>query len=187
MTRFSSVSLRALWPGDYDALYIMSKVPGVGDRWRFHDHAPSFDEFVETLWTGVLEQSVIHADDSIVGLVSAYAPDLRNGACQIGLVTAPDFLQQPHALYGAGQFISRLFRDWPLRLLHFQVYGYNYAALGPALSRFAQLSGRLRDDLRWRGELHDQYIFTVTREAWEAGADRHPPRLPRATATPGHM
>jgi hypothetical protein len=172
--------LRPLVPADYPVIYEMAQTPGVGDLWRFRDHVPPLPDFIEGLWHGVLLQTVICAGPSseVMGLVSAYNADFRNGTCELALVQRPDVGHRGLALVGASQFLDGLFANWPFRYVIVEVYGPSFGSLASALERVGTRRGTLRADLCWRGELHDRHVFTIDRSWRERLGDLAPRPVP---------
>jgi RimJ/RimL family protein N-acetyltransferase len=170
MALLTDIGLRPLVPADYPELYRWVTTEGVGDRWRYPGEPPTEAEFVNGLWLGVLEQSMIVRTGQAepIGLVSSYAADIRSGTCYLALVTSPQFLGTATSLFGAMLFIDQLFRDWPLRMLHLQAYSFNISKLSSLIGRVAHIDGIMRADLDWKGTLHDQYLMTIERSRWDA-------------------
>jgi RimJ/RimL family protein N-acetyltransferase len=162
------VHLRPIVPGDYQRIYDWTKVPGVGDCWRYHSAAPPPHRFIETLFQGLLEHCVIVKPSTAepIGLVSAYNPDLRSGTCFVSLMSAPEWLSRGVTVVGAGAFIDRMFLDWPMRKIYLEVFSYNLSRLGRIAPRIGRLEATFKEDLLWNGEWHDRLIYAVDRQSW---------------------
>ena len=167
MRALRRTELRAVAPDDMEPLYAWLTESDVADRWRYHGRRPAFDEFVNDLWFGVHEQDLIISRESgeRIGLVSAYNADMRSGTCYVALVSAPSYTGSGLAVEGMVLFTANLFREWPFRKVHFEVYGYN-DELVRGLAKRTTLEARLIDDLRWQDAFHDRYIFTADRDQW---------------------
>jgi RimJ/RimL family protein N-acetyltransferase len=166
------VALRAVVPDDYERLYQWASTPGTGDRWRFPNVVPSYDDFVAQLWAGVLEQAMACSATTgePMGLLTAYNADLRSGSCYVALVQDPQFRHSGALLVGAGLFLNELFGDWgTLRFVRVEYFSYNESVFGRLLTTVAELDGVLRDDLLWDGVLYDRILGSISREAWRQG------------------
>src|SRR4051812_42558946 len=101
------IHLRAIVPDDFPVIYKWCETSGIGDRWRFHGDAPSFDEFVQTLFLGVLEHQVVvtKADNKAIGVVTAYNADHRSGTCFLSAISSPEYLAKGLVPLGVAIFV----------------------------------------------------------------------------------
>ena len=160
--------LRPVVPADYPNLYEWSRTAGIGDRWRFHGQMPSYDDFVGTLFLGILEHKVVvtRADDKAVGLLTAYNADHRSGTCFLSAVSSPEFLSKGLVPLGAAVFTDSIFDSWPMRQIYLEIFSYNLPVLNSVLARIAKEEACLKDDLFWEDAYYDRLIFSIERQRW---------------------
>lgn len=178
------ISLAPIRPVDYDFIRSAELSDDLGVRWRHRGGTPSPESFSHALWAGVLSQFLVisTADNSIVGLVSAYNADLASGTCYVGFARFGPGTSSPHMIEGIVLFIDHLFKTWPLRKLYGETIEFNLPNLRLPVGLLLVEEGRLRDHVWAAGRYWDLLYFALYRETWEALSAR---LLPRAS-TPDH-
>jgi len=164
------VLMRPITPEDYPALYRMSVTEPVNSLWRFRGATPGFDEFVQTLFRGVLCQFAMTSptDGKIIGQVTAYNADLRNDHCYASVCVGGEYLNSGLGIEGFGLFVNYLFYQWNFRKIFLEVAEMNYHNYESGLARgIFQIEGRLREYLFLAGQWWDQLILAVDRESLE--------------------
>ena len=162
------LSLRPLLPSDYAKLYQVVQKPGVGYRWRFRDRSPSYEQFMKASGRACFYRpSSRKGGEDLVGLISAYNPDYRNGTCEVALVQDPE-VPAGLALVGMARFLQGFFANFPFRFVIATSYDFSLVSFAKTMERFAEHRGTLKEDLHWRGRFHDKHVFTVHRSFLKA-------------------
>lgn len=100
--------------------------------WQWRGRVESPEGFRESLWAGVLCQSVIvsSTSDEIGGLVQAYAANLSHGYCYIQLLLLPHARLKVWPLEGALLFVNRIFEKYGFRKLYIETAAHRPADRG---------------------------------------------------------
>jgi RimJ/RimL family protein N-acetyltransferase len=169
------VSLRPLALSDYEALFHLVTRTEATFRWRFRGSTPSPDAFREVLWAGVLAQFVAEtrADNSMLGLVTAYDADFSNGTVHLAALLEPDVHRRGWPIEAILLLIDYLFENWAFRKLYAESLEFNAAAFSRGAQRLFDLEGRLRSHEYFRGKHWDLLIFALYRTRWEEQRSRY--------------
>ncbi len=166
--------LRPVGPQDYDFLYSMAVLPENSIRWRFRGRSLSIDTFVQSLWQDVLCQYVIESRQNreIVGHVTSFRPEFRNGTAHLGVMVTPGARDQGWPLEGVVLFLDHLFLSYPLRKLYAETLEFNLSLFGAGVGRLFVEEGRLRQDEYHDGRYWDNVFLALYREAFEERVER---------------
>jgi RimJ/RimL family protein N-acetyltransferase len=140
-------------------------------RYRLRGATPSPEAFHQTLWDRVLAQFVIVDEQRrVLGLVSAFQPDFRNGHAHIAVIAHPD--APPGAgMEGTGLLIEHLFSEFALRKVYAEVMAPNGEAFASGAGRVFVIEGRLTEHEYLDGAYHDMLVMAITRERWAEHVD----------------
>lgn len=141
------------------------------NQFRFRGTTPSPESFVRLLWDRVLCQFAVAEEGRMVALVSAFEADMRNRHVHVAVVSRPD-APPGVGLEGLALLIEHLFTEFDFRKIYAEVMEPNAAAFHSGLDRVVEVEGRLVDHEYMGGDYQDMLILSVTRERWEAHADR---------------
>ena len=163
------ITLLPVVPDHYQFLYELATSEEIGFRWRYGGQVPSYEVFVQQMWTGVLTQFLITQTESgrALGLTVAYNADLRNGHAYIAAV-----MDQHEVLPGSGVeanalFLDYLFTTWNFRKLYAEVLAFNLPQFSSGLGSAFQEEGVLREHHYYGGRFWDQHLVAYYRETWE--------------------
>jgi RimJ/RimL family protein N-acetyltransferase/acyl carrier protein len=140
-------------------------------RYRLRGATPSPDGFHRALWDRALAQFVVVHDGRVVGVVSAYEPDLRNRHVHVAVVAAED-APAGVGVEGLALLVDHLFREFDLRKVYAEVLAPNLAAFGSGVGRLFVVEGRLTEHEYLDGRYHDMVVLALGRSRWEATVDR---------------
>ncbi len=140
-------------------------------RYRLRGATPSPESFRQALWERVLAQFVVVCDGKIIGLVSAFQPDFRNGHAHIAVVARPD-APPGTGMEGVSLLIEHLFAEFDLRKVYAEVMAPNAGAFGSGVGRVFVVEGRLTGHEYLEGEYHDMLVMAISRERWAENVDR---------------
>ena len=146
--------------------------PDGGARWRYRGRTLPLDEFVGSLYAGVLCQFMVDlvATGETVGLVTAYDEN-RNGLnCKIAFVRCGPRRHDDRAAVFEGMLllIGHLFANFPFRKLFAEVPSFN---MGLFADDFADHEGVLREYLFHDGRFVDLQLVSIRRERWQELVD----------------
>ncbi len=162
------VRLRPIQQSDYNLLYSAEQDPSVSVFFRHRGASVSPEEYPRTLWAGVFCQfAVVTRDDtSLVGLATAYNPDLRNGHCRIAAFTLPAARRLGWSLEGIDLFISYLLRVFPFRKLYLDVLEFNMKQFGSIVGHGAAVEATLTEHEFHDGRYWSLFTLAIARESW---------------------
>lgn len=140
-------------------------------QFRFRGTTPSPESFARLLWDRVLCQFAVSEEGRMVALVSAFEADMRNRHVHVAVVSRPD-APPGMGLEGLALLIEHLFAEFDFRKVYAEVMEPNAAAFRSGLERVVAVEGRLVDHEYMAGDYQDMLILSITRERWEAHADR---------------
>jgi RimJ/RimL family protein N-acetyltransferase len=168
----AAVRLREMHSSDLEWVRHLTCRPSDAHRWRFRGEAPNLDVFVGALGSGVLVHHVVEAahDGTIVGLVSAYGANLRDGVVSLAVLVADGFRGTFHVLAGVSMFVQLLFDGWPFRKIYIDVPAFNLDAHRDVIGKLFVCEGRLRDHAFHGGRHWDVAIYALTRERFAAAS-----------------
>jgi len=147
-------------------LYELATMEEHNFRWRFRGALPPYEAFTRTIHDHVLVQFAVVAEgrgSHIVGHAMALDADLRDGYCNVGLVSDPNCHSVMEAVV---LLVNYVFSHWPLRKIYFRVAEYNTVQYSrylahPLAEGIFQEEGRLRDHLYFDGRYWDEIIYSL--------------------------
>lgn len=164
------VFLRPPDPSDYPHMYHLECAGWAANRWRFSTQVPSFDAYVQLLWSNVFTQFLVverNGSERPLGLVSAYNPDLANGFVWLAAVRYLEDAPASSYLEGVLIYLRHLFASTTFRKVYAEVAEDNEALFGRGLQRHFTLEGRFEEHL-WRdGRYQDLLTYSLSRERWQ--------------------
>lgn len=165
--RVRLVPLTAQYEGEALALYTSGSHL---TRYRLRGATPSPEQFRQALWDRVLAQFVVVGDGRVLGLVSAFQADFRNGHVHIAVVARPE-APPGTGLEGTALLVEHLFSEFDLRKVYAEVMAPNGDAFASGTGRLFVIEGRLTEHEYLDGEYHDMLVMAITRERWAAHVD----------------
>ena len=172
------VYLRPLDGTDYELIRRSELAGMTALHYRHFGSTPSPEQFVNSLWGGVLAQYMLcsRVNDAPLGMVNCYGADMKNGFGYLAALIFAPYRRHPMVHEGIELFISYLWRAFPFRKLYADT-------IGPNLSQFASASragwveeGRLVEHQYVDGRYVDKVTLAISRERWFE-------RLPNGRAT----
>ncbi|MCM3886336.1 acetyltransferase [Frankia sp. R82] len=160
--------LMPVLPSSTPFLYELAVTPEVGFRWRYRGSVPSYPQFEQELWQGVLAQFVIESIESgrPVGHAICYNPEFTLGFAYIGAAVSADYTGSGLAVEALDLFVRYIFDIWPFRKLYFELPEFNYPQFSGAGRENAaggplELEGRLRRHDYYRGRYWDRLVLAA--------------------------
>jgi RimJ/RimL family protein N-acetyltransferase len=163
-------ALQPVRPTSVNFLYELLLENLLGFAWRFRGATPTLDQFTAELQNDVFAHFlVVHNSEEFplgeaVGYVGGYSLDVRNGHAHLMIAMRQSARMSPVAVDACMAFMEFAFSQWPLR----KIYIDRPASIGriSAVERYCDQEGVLREHLFLGGEYVDQYLFSLTREAF---------------------
>ncbi|WP_256788246.1 phosphopantetheine-binding protein [Frankia sp. AvcI1] len=177
--RFAGRFLRLMpvLPASTPFLYELAVTPDIGFRWRYRGSVPSYPQFEQELWQGVLTQFVIESIETgrPVGHAICYNPEFALGYAYVGAAISADYTGSGLAVEALDLFVRYVFDIWPFRKLYFEVPEFNYPQFAGAdreksAGGALELEGRLRRHDFYRGRYWDRLILAVYRDRTDGDA-----------------
>ncbi|KJE24403.1 acetyltransferase, ribosomal protein N-acetylase [Frankia torreyi] len=177
--RFAGRFLRLMpvLPASTPFLYELAVTPEIGFRWRYRGSVPSYPQFEQELWQGVLTQFVIESIETArpVGHAICYNPEFTLGYAYVGAAISADYTGSGLAVEALDLFVRYVFDIWPFRKLYFEVPEFNYPQFAGAdreksAGGALELEGRLRRHDFYRGRYWDRLILAVYRDSTDGDA-----------------
>lgn len=140
-------------------------------RFRLRGTTPSPEAFARMLWDRVLCQFAVLEAARVVGVVTAFEPDLRNRHVHVAVVTRDD-AGKGAGMEGLALLLDHLFAEFDLRKVYAEVLEPNAEEFLSGLGRLATVEGRLVDHEYMDGGYHDMLVVAISRDRWEANAGR---------------
>ena len=168
------VSLRPIGQHDYDMLRHYELGEELILRWRHRGMTPSPEDYQRGLWAGVVAQFIVQVPSTRlpIGLIACYNADLVNRHAYLAGAKF-DPADRSVTYFEAGVlFLDYVFETWEFRKLYMEVPQYNLSQIHSATTRLFVEEGRFKDHIYTGGRTWDQHILSITRESWQAGADR---------------
>lgn len=106
-------------------------------------------------------------DQVLVGRVSWFDHNPRNGACEIGFVVAPGWRRRGYAREALELLLEHLFREVGVRKVMAQTAAFNQASRGLLEGVGFCEDGRLREHHELDGVFHDDVLLSLLRREWE--------------------
>lgn len=168
------IELRPIFPEHHPMLYHLATTGTNAFRWRYRGQIPPFEVFVQQLHQDVLMQFVVWDNDhhQPAGHVVAYAADLRNRLCYVGVVVEQSYIGTGIGAESLAAMVGKVFAVWDLRKIYAEVPEFTFAALQakmadlPASDTIFEVEGCLTDYLYSEGRYWDMYYVAVTRDNW---------------------
>lgn len=129
----------------YPFLWERTQDPLVSRHWRSQGGSISPNEFVATIWNGVLVQFVAvdqTTGDPVAWLI-CYDANLRNLRAYFAVVAFDRYRRSRHLFEAIYVFIDYLFETWPLRQLLIEVPEYNLPFVERPILRFGHRVGSI--------------------------------------------
>jgi RimJ/RimL family protein N-acetyltransferase len=165
--------LRPIAPKDHGPLYELAVSQEINWLWRFRGATPTFQQFVQSLHTGVLCQFVVTAADADdpLGLVIAYNADMRNRFCYAAACLAPNVNRTGMGIEAFILFVQYVFYCWEFRKIYLEATELNMAQYqSGAASGIYTVEGRMKDHMYMAGRYWDNYLLGLDREQFEESA-----------------
>ncbi len=182
----SRVRLRPVGPADYAFVATLETHPAVHFRWRHRGTTPSPERLIASLWEGALVVFLAERrTGEPVAVLAAYAADLRNGHCSVGVASVPDPPPGPSAAFDAlVLLLEYLFDLWPLRKIYAEAPGFAFEQYASAVPILFEREGLLKGHDYYMGRHWDKHILAVSRERWTASRRRFLPVVVGDVADP---
>lgn len=152
-------------PSAVPFLYDLAISPDVGFRWRYRGSVPSYQQFEQELWQGMLVQFLVESvqTNQPAGHLICYNPDPSLGHAYIGAAMASQYLGTGIAAEPVILFTQYIFDVWPFRKLYMETPEFNYQQFASASGRSLQVEGRLRNHDYYRGRRWDRLVLAAYR------------------------
>ena len=169
-----ALRLLPVTPAHYEFLYWLSVSDFSALRWRYRGQLPPFEVFVQQLHSDVLTHFVVwdEARESLSGYCVAYAADLRNRHCYIGVLV--DLKVVGHGVGSAAMnlLVTYLFRTWDFHKVFAEVPAFTLEDMHGKLARLAEITSRFEIEAKvteyffYDGQMWDMYIVSATASNW---------------------
>lgn len=139
-------------------------------RWRYLGALPSFRQFEQDFWNGVLTQVIATRCDSEepLGLLVAYSADLHHGTAYVAELTAGR-PQDAHIEAEAFElFLGYLFACWNLYKVYLEAPEYKDLPLTEVGRGLLHEEVRLSENTYLAGKYWDRVTFAVYQSEFEA-------------------
>jgi RimJ/RimL family protein N-acetyltransferase/acyl carrier protein len=163
------VAIRPTDPADYEFLYGLVLDPDIAPRWRYRGSFPDRTQFSQSLTGGVLVQFTVTSKrnpGTLIGLVTTYNANLREGWAYLAALSDPKWLQRGHIIEGIELLLNYVFEGWPLRKIYLEVIDFNRDQFKYLPEGLAAEEGRLREHVFHGHRYWDLVTMAITREAW---------------------
>lgn len=102
------------------------------------------------------------------GAIDTHACDTRTGTFEYGLAIKPEHQRQGYAGEAIRLVLRHYFRELRFQKVTVHIYAFNEASLELHRKLGFKEEGRLRRMVCTGGQFHDEFIFGLTREEFEA-------------------
>lgn len=162
-------SLRGVGPEDYGALRALETGSEMATRWRLRGATPSPEQWVQSLWNGVLAQFIVTdtRTEQPVGLVAVYRPNFEAGYAYLAAGRFDVRRQSPVMIFGVAMFLEYVFSCWSFRKLYMDLPEFNYPQFQSGLGKFFVIEGRLREHSFTAGQYWDELTLALYRDHWQ--------------------
>ncbi|HMJ77231.1 MAG TPA: GNAT family protein [Iamia sp.] len=169
-----ATALFPLHPDDYEWLYRVSLSEFNSLRWRYRGQVPPFELFVQQLHSDVLVQFVAFDRDSglPIGHVVAYAADMRNRHCYIGVVMDEHTRGHGRGSECLGLLSDYLFETWGFHKIFAEVPAFTLEPMQGKMDRLQpqalsfDIEGVLTEYLYHNGKFWDMYLVSTSLASW---------------------
>lgn len=168
------MALRPITPNDYAMLQSLEMSTELEARWRLRGSTPSPDQWSQGFWSQVLAQFLVVStrEERPLGIVAVYQPSMKDGHARFAAARFPPVTRSPTMMLGIGLFLNYVFSHWPFRRLYLETPVYNLEQFTAGQGKLFTEEARLRDYYYLNGRYWDQVTLQITRESWEARAER---------------
>lgn len=168
------VVLRPLSPNDYSMLQMLETEGELAGRWRFRGQTPSPEQWLGTLWNGVLAQFLVVSkrENVPVGLVLAYRASFQDGHAYIAALKFDPASRSPHMMLGMALFVDYVFGWWDFTKLAMEVPAFNMPQFAAGAGRYFEIEGRLRDHYACADRKWDLFVLAIHRDNWLQSSGR---------------
>lgn len=162
--------LAAVAPADHADLFRLFTTGEHLTRYRLRGTTPSPEVFHRQLWDRVLVQFAVRAvaHGPLLGLVTAFDPDLRNRHVHVAAVADPDVVGSGLVAQATMHLVDHLFAEFDLRKVCAEALEQNLVRFASGAGRWFEVEGRLRAHEYVGGAYEDLILLAATREAWTA-------------------
>lgn len=163
-----NVTLRPVTSADYGFCMDLELTGANAVAYRHRGTSVAPDQFAAMLWQGVLTQFLIIANDTgaRIGIVVAYAADLRNGHAHLAVVVRDDHQRSAWPLEAVEMFLRYLFKVFPLRKLYCEASGLTAHHFDSGFDGLVHLEGCFRAHDFYDGAWWDKRIYAIYRDEW---------------------
>lgn len=166
------VALRPIEPAHFPLMYRATVDPADGFRWRFRGSTPSFAEFQNRLYDGVLCAFVVadKATGQPHGWVTAYNARFDAGHVWLGFVRFPGASRAGEMTEGLFLLLEHLFSRWSFRKVYAEIPEFNWTHLvgaSPDEPFLFPVESRLVGHEYFDGRWWDLLTVAVWRERWD--------------------
>lgn len=161
--------LRPVLPGDHLELYELSLGPSALTTFRHRGKTPSFAQFEELLWSGVLAQFVVSPDegDAVEGLVAATDANFADGHASLTVAVSERMQRSGAGIDATALFVDYIFHCFDLHKLYAAVLEFNFQQFASARRRSVlDVEARLPEHDYLGGRYWDLLILALYRETW---------------------
>lgn len=160
--------LAAVAPADHAELFRLFTTGEHLTRYRLRGTTPSPEVFHRQVWDRVLVQFAVRAvaEGPLLGLVTAFDPDLRNRHVHVAAVAHPSVVGSGLVAQATMQLVDHLFAEFDLRKVCAEALEQNLVRFASGAGRWFEVEGRLREHEYVGGAYEDVVLLAATREAW---------------------
>lgn len=163
-----SLALGPLLPAMYPAAYDIALSSAGAWPWAGDSMSGSFEEFVDSLWRGVLTQRALLRQGALVGITALYGSSMLHGATYLRFHLANEFRRVAWPFEGVFAFVDQAFETYPLRKIYVESSESEWDLYGHGLRDLLEVEGRLREHVRVKDTYLDHIIAAIWRERWLA-------------------
>jgi RimJ/RimL family protein N-acetyltransferase len=162
--------LELLGPADEAAAFSLMSRGEHLTRFRLRGTTPSPETFHHHLWDRVLVQFAVRYSPGspMIGLVTAFDPDLRNRHVHLAAVASEASLGTGLVASAAMHTVDYLFREFDLRKVYAEALASNLEQFASGTGRYFEVQGRLTGHEFIDGRYEDVVILATTRARWAA-------------------
>ncbi|MCP3923542.1 MAG: GNAT family N-acetyltransferase [Desulfobacterales bacterium] len=164
--------LRPLKKNDEPYLYQWNMDPDVRHMWTQDRDIPSYDRFIEKYTRKIKNRFDLFfmiqqkTSGQPIGFIYDYASDSIDRNAYLCLYIDENTNARGAGIESAAIFMNYLFMHYNYRKLYSEVYEFNTHALSITRKAGFQEEGCLKDYRYWNGKYWDQYIFSITAQAF---------------------
>lgn len=167
---YRGLFLDTITPDDYPALYELFVGLNEGAiRWRYRGATPSFEDFTRGLWTHVFAHYLARrvSTGEVVGYVSAYAPQVRDGHCYVSAIGVPQVRNRGTMAMATMLLVESVFRMAPFRKMYFESTDSNLMQYKRAVTSGLLIEEGCYQEHEWLdGRFEAVYTLALYRRTW---------------------